>query len=365
MTDTIKSNHIDIPNPFAVLHLLPDPEAITTQHTRTADSTNSPKSKETFFFTCSESSDPSTREINCAIWSQTDGISYFLGHVSIPLAHVVEKGIVDRWFMLHRLENDANFLMSRSRNKKQATEDERKNKGAKEMVKEEEKSDKTRDFIKRLHSSGTYRLGAGSGTSALCERAHNFIEKSFVLTPCFVCGTHMMGAHSYCTDCHVNVHQKCEESLPETCTSVGTLRVKVVHQKLIAFSNPTYTDLITLLKKDDYFLLNHLGKVSSSREDVAKCMIRIFGPSFHDFVKNVVQQEIMQSPESKTLFRANSMASKALDVYMKYVGMEYLYGTIEDVLKLFVVSKKGFEVRCTSVIEINECRWIQRDWKVE
>ena len=35
-----------MPNPFAVLHILPDPDAITTQHTHTQRSTNDPNFNE-------------------------------------------------------------------------------------------------------------------------------------------------------------------------------------------------------------------------------------------------------------------------------------------------------------------------------
>ena len=33
----------------------------------------------------------------------------------------------------------------------------------------------------------------------------------------------------------------------------------------------------------------------------------------------------VRASEEKTIFRANSIASKALDYYMKLVGMEYLF----------------------------------------
>ena len=33
----------------------------------------------------------------------------------------------------------------------------------------------------------------------------------------------------------------------------------------------------------------------------------------------------VKASEEKTIFRANSIASKALDYYMKLVGMEYLF----------------------------------------
>lgn len=87
------------------------------------------------------------------------------------------------------------------------------------------------------------------------------------------------------------------------------------------------------------------GKVSPAREDAARCMIRILGPSYKDFVKTCVKAEIEDSPDGRTLFRGNSMASKALDLYMKLVGTNYLRSTIESVLKAILSSAQPFEVK--------------------
>lgn len=122
----LDKNGEDIPNPYAVIHLLPDPEARTTQHTHVIESTVSPKFKEVFFFSCSENSDPNTHEINCALWSQTEDGPEFLGHVTIPLAPVAAKGVVNRWYNLTCLENDAEFMINRQRSKKQTLEDDKK-----------------------------------------------------------------------------------------------------------------------------------------------------------------------------------------------------------------------------------------------
>jgi hypothetical protein len=110
---------------------------------------------------------------------------------------------------------------------------------------------------------------------------------------------------------------------------VGAIRLKLEHSKLIIFQPVVYADMLNVLKENEYHLLVLLGKSCNTREDVAKCMIRILedGSSALDFVRSVVKQEINGSDDYKTLFRANSMATKALDVYMKHVGTGIPYLT--------------------------------------
>ena len=45
-----------------------------------------------------------------------------------------------------------------------------------------------------------------------------------------------------------------------------------------------------------------------------------------------------------TIFRGNSLATKAVDQYMKMVGMEYLHNTIGPLVKAVVKSKDSCEV---------------------
>ena len=125
---------------------------------------------------------------------------------------------------------------------------------------------------------------------------------------------------------------------------IGTLKVKISSQTMVVFEKKVYAPLISLLKQDDFFILQLLGRVSNAREDVAKSLIRVFDSGYTEFVNKIIRMEIMQAPDSQTLFRANSMGSKALDIYMKHEGFKYLQSTIEDVLKLFLMSKKSFEV---------------------
>jgi hypothetical protein len=160
----------------------------------------------------------------------------------------------------------------------------------------------------------------------------------------------MMGAHLSCQDCSLVCHQKCKDQIPPTCGGMGAIRLKLdlIRSYVMEFSY--YQTLLEHLRKENYKALIVLGKVSNSREEAAKCLIRIENENYLTFVKSVVWQEIQASDSVATLFRANSMATKALDVYMKHVGGDYLRNTLEDVLKCVILFKKPFELDPTRMV---------------
>ena len=88
-------------------------------------------------------------------------------------------------------------------------------------------------------------------------------------------------------------------------------------------------------------------------------MLRIFlgkGAAL-SWLKNLVAAEIMQTDNSNVMFRGNSLATKAIDLYMKVVGMEYLDDTIGESVRTICDSKFSCEVdptRLTKGDDINQ-----------
>lgn len=178
----------------------------------------------------------------------------------------------------------------------------------------------------------------------LTEKAHQWLDRAFALAPCSYCNNVLVGTQSLCGVCNIGVHHKCIEGVPKLCGGMGSIRLQLRLTQMTIMAVEHYRQFVILLSEQDYLLLNMLGRVSHHREDAAKCMINILNEKFGDFVESCVRQEILLSQDARTLFRANSMASKALDVYMKHVGTEYLKSTLEDVIKLILMSKKPFEM---------------------
>ncbi|KAJ3268157.1 hypothetical protein HDV01_003370 [Terramyces sp. JEL0728] len=294
----------DLPNPYVVLHMFPDPEAITTQHTHFQPRTRDPSYSETFFFTCNANQDVYSKEIHCSVWSQ-EGLNEvvppnFIGHVTIPLAPVVAKKQTNRWYSLNPLDLETELPNKASKNRKKS-------------ITEGEKRSRPREFVKNLHDK--------EKTVPQTQKAHHFVEKTFALQSCSLCNSTMIGTHLSCTECGIGCHQKCKDSITPTCGGLGAIRLKIEITKTLILPYENYDNVVTLLGENNYQILIYLGKVSSYREEAAKCLIKIYDEDFHSFVKSIIKQEIEQSgiyflttDDAKTLFRANSMASKSLDL---------------------------------------------------
>ncbi|KAJ3321149.1 hypothetical protein HDV06_004602 [Boothiomyces sp. JEL0866] len=317
----------ELPNPYVVVHMFPDPEAITTQHTHFQPRTRDPSYSETFFF----------KEIHCSVWSQ-EGMNEvvppnFIGHVTIPLAPVITKKQTNRWYALNPLDLESELPTKSSKSRKKS-------------ITEGEKRSRPREFVKSLHDK--------EKIIPRTQKPHHFVEKTFALQSCSNCSSTMIGTHLSCTECGVGCHQKCKDSLAPTCGGLGALRLKIDITKMLILPYENYDNMISLLGENDYQILIYLGKVSSFREEAAKCLIKIYDEDFHGLVKSIIKQEIEQSDDAKTLFRANSMASKALDVYMKYVATDFLRATLEDVLRAIIMSKLPVELDPTRFEKVAE-----------
>jgi hypothetical protein len=82
-----------------------------------------------------------------------------------------------------------------------------------------------------------------------------------------------------------------------------------------------YQPFLNLFKKSGFNLPNLLGNAPQKRDEIASSMIKIFD-SIHlsfGFISSLFLSEL-RIAESHTLFRGNSMASKAMDMFMKING---------------------------------------------
>jgi hypothetical protein len=120
--------------------MLPDKDAISTQHTHVQQKTSNPTYQEMFFFTCNANPDAMKKEIHVAVWNQVAGGNQtpaFLGHCSIPLTPVMTKKTTCRWYSLTTLDSDSELSVSKKGHKKSFSEEERRN--------------KPREFVKQFH----------------------------------------------------------------------------------------------------------------------------------------------------------------------------------------------------------------------
>jgi hypothetical protein len=72
------------------------------------------------------------------------------------------------------------------------------------------------------------------------------------------------------------------------------------------------------------------------------------------FLETILSLEIERTKEPETLFRGNSMASKALDVYMKQIANDYMKEALAPVIKLICSVKKNCELDPVKLVDENQ-----------
>jgi hypothetical protein len=129
--------------------------------------------------------------------------------------------------------------------------------------------------------------------------------------------------------------------------NLGEIRLALKYTEAQIHPKAIYEDMFKVLTEEDLLIPITLGEVSSEREECAHSLLKIFF-SRHKallLLKSLTTHEINSTENVDIIFRGNSQATKALDVYMKLVGSAYLQGTlgkfITDVYKL----KKSCEVK--------------------
>jgi C2 domain len=283
------------PNPFVVLHMVPDLDALTAETTTVKNSTNNPMYSEAFFFSCDENQDPSKKILFASVWDKSSqGDVNFLGLCEIPLAQVITKGVSNRWYHLSALSDDS--IYTRTLKSKYNNDD---SAPARELIKELQKVDQR----------------------VRVRKAHTFKDKNVALAKCLHCDHKMVGMHLFCSQCHLYCHFKCREEAGYSCGGNGSIRLSLAIEKTTVLALDDYYDLIDTLQSNRYGMLLEIGKNLSEKLEISKYCQSIFGNQFFDFLVLVIQGEIRNSDSTKTLFRGNTLASKAIYTFMTQIGI--------------------------------------------
>jgi len=128
---------------------------------------------------------------------------------------------------------------------------------------------------------------------------------------------------------------------------LGTIRLKIKYTEEVILSLEEYRKLIELLCEDEKFtIIKLLGKITSERETVASILVKIFQARGQviSFLREMTAYEIQSTSNPDIIFRGNSLVTKALDVYMKFVGMPYLHTTLKHIIKEICIRKPICEI---------------------
>lgn len=341
-------------NPYLALHLLPDHTVSTTQVTRPIARSLNPVYNETFIFS-RDSIDYHDLELHASVWHATaQGLSdVFMGHTSIPLKPLIDsQRPSDKWYTLFpKPGHIANMTSSYE----------------KRLVKKAIAIAKTQLPRPKMFALAFQSADIGTSRALKSSKLHKFVDTK--LTSMCYCG-HCSGIiwtgtnQLQCKECRVICHPNCSRVMSNNCGKIGMIRLKITYSVLPVMAELDYDPFLQIISSNNYSLCTLLGKVSNEREDVAIHAIKIFESkkSIVAFLKALVQNEIASASEPETLFRANSMASKAIDVYMKKTAQKYLNFVIRPFILRVLQERKNCEIDPSRIDPKSECS-IEDNWK--
>ncbi|RKO93011.1 hypothetical protein BDK51DRAFT_28758 [Blyttiomyces helicus] len=342
-------------DPYIVCHLLPDPEATTSQRTQCIKETLNPTYNETLTFLVTENHP--NQELHVSVWDAMHS-NAFVGQFTISLDSMEPGSAIEpRWRGL--LPMPARVIKAR------ASKAEKRRTGDVDM--DMSALSRAKQLVRSIQS------GSQDADPARTKRAHKLIDTKF--TAISFCG-HCAGVmpvqktHYQCSIC---CHVPCAKLTTNNCGSVvphyrvafggplGTLRLRIKYSESAVLPLENYLPFLDLVAQHQFRLAHLFGKVSKDREEAAMCFIKLTEAQAktQPFLFALITAEIEETSDPNTLFRANSMASKALEVYMKHLGSKYLVKTLGDIIKQIVSKKVHVEV----VEDALTCSLILRDWK--
>lgn len=142
------------------------------------------------------------------------------------------------------------------------------------------------------------------------------------------------------------------------------LRIKHRFQSLDILPLSQYGPIRQYLKDNATALCQLLEPVLSvkAKEDIATTLINIMQAENNaiTFLVDLVYTDIQTNAENEhLLFRGNSVATKAIEAYMKLVGEQYLHDTLQDPIQALITSSEDLEVdplRITNIQSLAEQR---------
>ena len=127
--------------------------------------------------------------------------------------------------------------------------------------------------------------------------------------------------------------------------NLGEIRLALKYTEANIYPKAIYEEMFKILKEDDLIIPIALGEVSSEREESAHSLLKIFFARHKALLllKALTSHEINSTENVDIIFRGNSIATKALDIYMKLVGSAYLQGTLGKFVTEMYKLKKSCE----------------------
>ncbi|KAL7749395.1 hypothetical protein RI367_005266 [Sorochytrium milnesiophthora] len=131
-------------------------------------------------------------------------------------------------------------------------------------------------------------------------------------------------------------------------SSTASVRIRHLYTDEFILPLPVYKPLLNILvdPKTNVHLVQALDRTVEDRDETSRILLRImmYMELHEQYLNALTAREVEATPMSSLLFRANSMASKSLDNFMKIVASGYLTRTLQPVIKGILADGRNCEI---------------------
>ncbi|XP_030853627.1 ras GTPase-activating protein nGAP isoform X2 [Strongylocentrotus purpuratus] len=135
---------------------------------------------------------------------------------------------------------------------------------------------------------------------------------------------------------------------------IPSLRIKARYQNISILPINQYSELAQYLKEHSVTLCQRLERDINvkAKEEVATSLMKILHclGSAKEFMTEMVMNETEGIKDESLVFRANTMATKSMEAYMKLIGGKYLQDTLGDFVQYLYMTNEDCEVDPTKVL---------------
>ncbi|KAI7821555.1 hypothetical protein BC939DRAFT_455518 [Gamsiella multidivaricata] len=147
---------------------------------------------------------------------------------------------------------------------------------------------------------------------------------------------------------------------------LGDLRLKLKYEEQIVLPLANYYDLLEIIINfQENNVISKLADLVTDLEGFSRNVLRILEAKGLAVVwlNSLIDDEIAEADPTRvnTLFRGNTLLTKALDAYMRLVGTEYLDDTLGDILRNICKNRIACEVDPSKLDKNDD---IKAQWKI-
>lgn len=138
--------------------------------------------------------------------------------------------------------------------------------------------------------------------------------------------------------------------------SWGSLRLRIRYMDDLVMPAEEYSPLQELLLENEFHSVKALADLChSNRIPLASSLLKIFRHERKEceLIKSLCQAEIVRENDTSTLFRATSLATTLMDIYMKSECGLFLQSALSDTIQKLIESKRSAELNPTKM-EVND-----------